>query len=163
MKRRIIYRVVIVLFVVGLIVWSFIYFGPLIVINTGPIPTSIYNGNINIELINTLRAPQPNGEINRDQAIGLAELYCVQMNGSQSQVDPYRIRAVHLTEAQATHRLMAGNYSTSSTPVWFVSMNGQWEHTRVPVPPSPGTPPIVFAHCQVIINAKTGEFDGGTN
>lgn len=163
MKRQIIYRVVIILFVVGIIVLSYIYFGPPIVINTGPIPTSIYTGSVSIELISTLRAHQPNGEINRDQAIGLAELYCMQMNNSPSQIDPYHIRAVHLTEAQATHRLMVGQYSNSSAPVWYVSMDGQWEHIGGPMPPSTDTPPLIFSHCNVIINAETGEFDGGTN
>ncbi len=163
MTRRKIYLLIVVVFLVGVSILSYIYFGPITVINIGPLPTSIFTGNVDIDLINKLRATQSDGEINRDQAIGLAELYCAQMNSSQSQINPYHIRAIHLTEAQATHRLMVGQYSASSNPVWYVSMDGQWEHVGGPLPPTPGTPPLIFKHCNVIIDAKTALFGGGTN
>jgi hypothetical protein len=163
MKRRITYLIAVVILLVGILAFAYFYYGPIFDVHIGPEPTSIFSGNVDLELINKLRATQPYGEIGREQAIGLAELYCMQINNSPNQENPSHIQAFHLIKSQAMRRLNVDQESASSSPVWLVSMDGSWEHEGGPVPPSTNTPPLIFHHCTVIINAITGEFDGGTN
>jgi hypothetical protein len=163
MNRRII-LIAVILIVTSLILYiTYSYLEPVIVARILPAPTSIFNGPLNLEIINNLKATQSNGEINREQAIGLAELYCASAN-SVSKTNPSNVITYHLTYKEAARRIIKGQDYVSldpSTPVWPVSINGTWEHE----PPSIGTPspPLIFTRCRVIINAKTGEWTGLMN
>jgi len=163
LNRRIIARVAIIILLIVILYLSFIYIQPIIVSKILPTQTSIFAGHVDIDLINKLRSTQSNGQINKEQAIGLAELYCMSINNSPNQQNSSNVRAYHLTEGEAIRRLNVGQKSTSSTPVWLVSMDGLWEHVGGPVPPNTDTPPLIYSHCKVIINAQTGDMMGATN
>jgi hypothetical protein len=144
----------------GILTISIRYIVPAFLSNFIPTPTSIFTGPVDSELFNKLKATQSTGEINRDQAIGLAELYCASVF-SPSQKNPTHIKVYHLTEAEAMLLLSTGQRSSSLIPVWLVSMDGAWE-LEGPVQQT-DTPPIKFTHCKVIINAQTGDMMGVTN
>ncbi len=160
MKRRILNLVVIALLLLFILVILSRYIVPAILSNFIPSPTNIFSGPVDSELLNQLRATQSYGEISKDQAIGLAELYCASVH-SPSQKNPTNIKAYHLTEAEAMLLLYSGQLSTSLTPVWLVMMDGSWEHEG-PVQQT-DTPLLIFTHCKVIINAQTSDLMVVTN
>jgi hypothetical protein len=127
-----------------------------------PTQTSIFTGLVDMDVINKLRTPGRNGQISREQAIGLAELYCAQVN-SLPRENPTNIEAHLMTETEARIRLHNDNKSFPINGVWLVSMDGMWEHTGPPSSPNATSIPLLFKHCNVIINAKTGEMIVLTN
>ncbi len=163
MKRRISILAVILVFVGVLIYLSSRYIAPKLIARTSPTQTSIYAGTVDPELINQLRATQPNGEISKEQAIGLAELYCASVHSWPTQSNPTNIEAYHLTEKEATRRLKTDQPSTSTAPVWLVSMDGLWEHFGPGAALGTEATPLFFTHCNVIINAVTADMMVLTN
>ncbi len=164
MKRRVIIFAVIFISFILFLYLSFSYIRPMIISMGSPTQTSIFAGPVNLELINQLRATQSTGEINKEQAIGLAELYCAQAH-SPSKTSPSNVKTYYLTYKEAASRIISGQVDISlnpSTPVWLVSMNGTWEHELSPILGTP-TSPLIFTRCSVIINAQTGESMGLTN
>jgi hypothetical protein len=121
-----------------------------------PTQTSIFGGHVDINLIDNLRKPQWNGRIGREQAIGLAELYCAEAN-SLPEENPSNLEASLISEKDARSRLQDEDPGFSTRPVWLVSMDGLWEHEPPPAGPDETSAPIQFRHCDVIIDAKTGE------
>ena len=121
-----------------------------------PTQTSIFTGPvINSTLIAELKKPQWDGKINREQAIGLTELYCAQTH-SLPMENPSNIEASLMTEKEAQDHLKGDSSGTSNKPVWLVSMDGLWEHEG-PITENETVVPILFTHCDVIIDAKSGE------
>jgi hypothetical protein len=163
MRRRILLLAIILVLLGVLVYLKSLSDKPIIVSRIQPTQTSIYAGSVDLELINLLRATQTNGEISREQAIGLAELYCTSVNGSRNQTNPSNVEAYHLTEKEAEERLNVDQLSTATVMVWLVSMDGLWEHVGGPVAPNPETTPLIFRHCNVIINAETADLVVLTN
>lgn len=124
-----------------------------------PTQTSIFQGSAEItsDFVSTLRAPQKNGLINREQAISLAELYCAQTHSDPLE-NPTDIEAYQITEWEAYEKLDNKKIVDGPlAPVWFVSMNGKWEHYGPAAPDGKNDKPITFNRCRVIMNAKNGD------
>jgi hypothetical protein len=128
---------------------------PSVVSRIIPTQTSIFTGPLDGTLIANLREPQGGGKISKVQAIGLAEFYCATAN-SLPKENPTNIEVNLMTEKEARSKLKGSIGSLSSKTVWLVSMDGLWEHEGPP--PEYGTVvPILFKHCDVIIDAKSGD------
>ena len=127
-----------------------------------PTQTSIFTGPVvDRTQVTKLRQPQLDGKINREQAIGLAELYCAEANSSPKE-NLSNIEANLMTEKEAQHQLKGYTCCFSDEPVWLVSMDGKWEH-QGPAPANETVVPLQFSHCDVIIDAKTGEMSSLRN
>ena len=120
-----------------------------------PTPTGTFSGSARERLL-TLQAPQANGQINREQAIGLAEFYCAEVH-SEPQEAPKVLEADRMTALEASQKISMDNQSDWLRSVWLVSLDGKWTHTGGPVSVDE-TPrgPIIFDRCRVVIDAKTG-------
>ncbi len=130
--------------------------------NFSAIQTNIYTGKFTLEDINNLKATQWMGENSEEQAIGLAQLYCMATHSAPKQALS-NIEAFHLTETEANIRLHFDRAIISSNPVWLVSMDGMWEHEGPQSSSNETNIPIIFTHCNVIINAETGDMMTLTN
>ena len=127
-----------------------------------PTQTSIFTGPVvDGTLVAKLRQPQWDGKISREQAIGLAELYCAEAN-SLPKENPSNVEASLLTEKEAQYQLHGYNVGFSNEPVWLVSMDGMWKHEG-PVPANETVVPLLFRQCAVIIDAKSGEMSNLQN
>jgi hypothetical protein len=141
---------------------SFQNFQPTIESKFRPTQTSLFSGPVDATEINKLRTPEANRQISREQAIGLAELYCAFAN-SLPKVEPSNIEANLMTEKEASSRLESQNIDFSNKSVWLVSMEGLWEHEPPPVGPNETSAPLQFTRCRVMIEAKSGEMINLTN
>lgn len=121
-----------------------------------PTQTSIFTGPVDTDTIIKLRKPQWNGQISREQAIGLAELYCSQDNSSPER-NPTNVEASLMTETEAHIRLNHANSGSSNKPVWFVSMDGTFEVDPPLAGPNTTAVPILLKHCKIMIDAKSGD------
>lgn len=162
MKKPIAALSVVVLLLILLFYFSINYFVSPDFPTLSPTQTSIFTGAVGPELIRTLMATQTNGRISQEQAIGLAELYCASVHSLPKQ-NPTNIEANLLTESEARLRLNNEDIVSSSTPVWLVSMDGSWEHFPPPSSSNETPIPLIFSHCNVIINAQSGEMMVVTN
>jgi hypothetical protein len=127
-----------------------------------PTQTSIFTGpTVDSTLIAELQKPQWDGKINRVQAIGLAELYCAYANSLPKEY-PSNIESSLMTEKEAQYQLKGDASGFSDKPVWLVSMDGLWEHEG-PVTENGTVVPLLFSHCDVIIDAKSGEMSSLRN
>lgn len=160
-KRNIIIGTIIILAVV-LLFLSFQNFQSIIETKFRPTQTNIFSGPVDATEINKLRTPEASGQISREQAIGLAELYCAFAH-SPPKLKPSNIEANLMTEKAALLRLDNQNGDYSNKPVWLVSMDGLWEHEPPPVSPNETSIPLQFTRCRVIIEAKSGEMLTLTN
>jgi hypothetical protein len=160
-KRKLVFGAFFILAAV-LLFLSFLNFQTIIETKFRPTQTNIFSGPVDTTEINKLSTPQANGQISREQAIGLAELYCAFAN-SPPKVDPSNIEANLMTEKAASSRLDSQNVDFSNNPVWLVSMNGLWEHEPPPAGPNQTSAPLQFTRCRVIIEAKSGEMLTLTN
>jgi hypothetical protein len=122
----------------------------------------MFSGPVDATEINKLRTPEDNGQISREQAVGLAELYCTFAH-SPPKLKPSNIEANLMTEEEASARLDSQNVDDSNMPVWLISMNGLWEHEPPPSGPNETSAPLQFTRCRVIIEAKSGEMVSLTN
>ncbi len=151
-KRIIIFGAIFILIALILyLAYKIVY--PTVVSRIIPTQTSIFTGPLDGTLIANLRKPQWNGKISKVQAIGLAELYCAK---SLPKEDPSNVEANLMTEKEAKNQLKDSIRSFSNKSVWLVSMDGLWEHEGPP--PEYGTVvPLLFSHCDVIIDAISGD------
>ena len=98
-------------------------------------------------------SPTIKGVIDVQQAMDLAKNYCAQIHSQQEA--PRNILAGLITCKAVTFPDIC-NQQPDDLRVWFITMDGSWLHWGPP--PESGTPtPIVFKHCNVVINAQTGE------
>jgi hypothetical protein len=160
-NRRIALGAIIILIAV-LLYFSYQNFKSIVVLKMLPTQTSIFAGSVDINVINGLRKPQSNGQISREQAIGLAELYCASVHSPPKQ-NPTNMEANLMTEKEAHIRLHDDFSGFSIKPVWLVSMDGMWEHEGPAPVPNETRVPLLFKHCNVIIDAKSGEMETVTN
>jgi hypothetical protein len=123
-----------------------------------PTQTSIFTGPlVDKTLVAGLRKPQSNGMISREQAVGLAELYCAYAHSIPT-VNISNVEASRMTEQEAQYQLNSETSGFSNRPVWLVSMDGKWEHYG-PVAADETAVPLQFDHCIVIIDAASGEMN----
>jgi hypothetical protein len=130
--------------------------------NKLPTQTSIFSGPVDANVINKLLTPEANAQISPEQAIGLAELYCAATHLPPKQ-NPSNIEANRMTEKAALARLDSQVTDLSNKIVWLVSMDGMWEHKPPPAGPDETSVPILFRHCNVIIDARIGDMESLTN
>ena len=146
----------ILIMIAVLLYFSYQNLQSIVVSRISPTQTSIYSGPVDIDVINKLRTPQRNGQISREQAIGLAELYCSQGN-SLPERNPSIIDASIMTETEAHIRLNDVNSGFSTKPVWLVSLDGIFEVYPPHAGPNETAAPILLKHCKVIIDSKSGD------
>jgi hypothetical protein len=160
-KNELAFGAVIILVAV-LLFLTYQNFQSIVVSNKLPTQTSIFSGPVDANLIDKLLTPEANGQFSREQAIGLAEFYCAVTHSPPKQ-NPSNIEADLMTEKAALSRLHSQDTGFSNKTVWLVSMDGMWEHEPPPAGPDETSVPILFKHCSVIIDARTGEMESLTN
>jgi hypothetical protein len=127
-----------------------------------PTRASIFSGTVDETVVSKLLTPEANGQISREQAIGLADLYCAEAHSPPKQYLS-NIEADLMSEKVALARLHSQDTNFSSKSVWLVSMDGLWEHEPPPAGPNTSSVPILFKHCSVIMDARTGDMESLTN
>jgi hypothetical protein len=96
------------------------------------------------------------GLIDRQRAISLAEESCAQ-EFPYPKKSPSNFQTNLMTEKEARVRIQDFNPGNSTRAVWLVSMDGVWEHTGGPRTIGETPMPLIFIHCRVMLDAKTGE------
>ncbi len=94
--------------------------------------------------------------IDVQRAVDLARLYCAQAHSTPKEA-PRNIIAGELPCRSVKGSMPnACNGQPDNLRVWLITMDGTWLHWGPPLPN--GTPtPILMKHCNVVINARTGE------